>query len=208
MGYEKLVGECSGRKVLDAGCGDGRRAIEWLERGYIVTGIDISIQPEIEHQGFSYICGDIIRYASVTGKKFDVILLIDVIEHIDPSEQDQLIEDLVNCLSEEGGKLLIQTPNVGAWGWEHYFFGDSTHRFPYTIERLRRCVRKISEDLPERVTCELTNTPIESTARRTISKLFLYPVFLVSKVLLLRLQGIAMARVYTANYCGLVKRGA
>jgi ubiquinone biosynthesis O-methyltransferase len=38
----ELVGDVSGRRILDVGCGDGELAIELTKRGAIVTGIDAS----------------------------------------------------------------------------------------------------------------------------------------------------------------------
>lgn len=38
----ELVGDVSGKRVLDVGCGDGEFAIELAKRGAIVTGIDSS----------------------------------------------------------------------------------------------------------------------------------------------------------------------
>lgn len=38
----ELVGDISGRRVLDVGCGDGQFALELTRRGAIVTGIDAS----------------------------------------------------------------------------------------------------------------------------------------------------------------------
>ena len=40
----ELVGDVSGCRVLDVGCGDGEFALELTKRGAVVTGIDASDQ--------------------------------------------------------------------------------------------------------------------------------------------------------------------
>ena len=81
------VGDVSGRKVIDLGCGEGRFSRMLAERGAVVTGVDLC-RPFIEFangQRFSneaYLIGDMEDLHEAPGDEFDLavsyVTLVDV----------------------------------------------------------------------------------------------------------------------------------
>jgi len=60
-------------------------------------------------------------------QKFDRIIMLDVLEHFDPSSGTSLLIEIKKILNA-GGKLLVRVPNAGSpWGIQNQF-GDLTHK--------------------------------------------------------------------------------
>jgi SAM-dependent methyltransferase len=82
-----------GLRVLEIGCGTGGNLIPFLEKGCLVTGVDISAT-SIERarellgmrEGLTLIADDIYNRTEADGL-FDVIIMRDVIEHIHNQEK-------------------------------------------------------------------------------------------------------------------------
>lgn len=78
-----------GRNVLEAGCGEGGNLLPFARRGCRVTGVDVSELRIRQASSFfsregargEFVCADILGY-DAGGRRFDVILLHDVIEHV------------------------------------------------------------------------------------------------------------------------------
>lgn len=108
-----LMRPFAGQDILDAGCGDGRFCYEMKKENVRITGIDYSpnaiafariINPEVEFD----IC-DLRDFKS--SKKFDIICLIETLEHIEPKEIDSILENLAKNL-KDGGELIITVPST------------------------------------------------------------------------------------------------
>lgn len=89
--FASCVGELSGKRVLDIGCGGGLLAEKFAEKGAIVTGIDLSpvaIEAAKKHAAESGL-DMTYRVASPTELKaegpepFDIIICAEVLEHVD-----------------------------------------------------------------------------------------------------------------------------
>ena len=65
-------------------------------------------------------------------EKFDVIILSEVIEHIEFSEGIEFLKSLKELLVP-GGRLIVSTPNLNH---PNRYFQDPDHRTPYTYESL------------------------------------------------------------------------
>jgi 2-polyprenyl-3-methyl-5-hydroxy-6-metoxy-1,4-benzoquinol methylase len=63
---------------------------------------------------------------------FDVILLFEVIEHLELQEGVQLLKKIYDLL-DEGGRLILSTPNTFNPG---RFWRDATHRVAYCYDEL------------------------------------------------------------------------
>lgn len=97
--------------VLDFGAGDGELAERLLERGYQVAVYEPSSRRERRllgrvagHEGFLGVVGP------ETTEQFDVVLMIEVIEHVLDQELDGVLRR-VHRLLKDGGTLIVTTPN-------------------------------------------------------------------------------------------------
>lgn len=91
-------------KILDAGCGQGLLVQEFKKRGYDIQGIDA-------FYGSEYVKKDNILKNSFPDNHFDLILCLDVIEHFQLSEQENLIKELTR-ICRPGGKIIWSIPNM------------------------------------------------------------------------------------------------
>jgi 2-polyprenyl-3-methyl-5-hydroxy-6-metoxy-1,4-benzoquinol methylase len=98
------------RKVLDIGCGQGELGHLLKERGHHVTGIDMA-PPMFELDDF--VQADLSQRLPVDpARRFDVILLADVLEHM--SEPLRLLKE-AKALLAPSGSLLVSLPNAVHW---------------------------------------------------------------------------------------------
>jgi 2-polyprenyl-3-methyl-5-hydroxy-6-metoxy-1,4-benzoquinol methylase len=107
----------SGLRVLDAGCGNGAFSRVLAERGYEVSGCDLSesgiavarkASPECRFECLS-VYDD---FLAAFGEPFDVIVSIEVVEHLyDP---DTFIKRVREALAP-GGLFVMTTPYHGYW---------------------------------------------------------------------------------------------
>lgn len=103
--------------VLDIGCAGGTLAQTLKERGYRVWGVDISDEairsasPYLE-QGFAFDVTDEYWPEELMGKKFDVVIASEIIEHL--FEPEQFLKKLHRILAPNGS-IIITTPNFLFW---------------------------------------------------------------------------------------------
>lgn len=91
-------------KILDAGCGEGVLVSELREKGYQVWGLDFNY-------GAKYIIpGDLIKIP-FKNSMFDLVLMVDVIEHLPFQNQKTAIEEVHRVLKDKG-TLIASIPNL------------------------------------------------------------------------------------------------
>lgn len=110
-GYEK------GRRprILEVGCGLGYLTYSIAKRGHDVLGIDISreaIEQATKRYGAHYRHGDLESLGKMESRKFDLVIMTEVIEHV-PDIPDLL--KAIDALLVEGGEILITTPNKSVY---------------------------------------------------------------------------------------------
>lgn len=101
-------------RILDVGCGSGFAVTRFLDAfGDDVLGIDF-YQPNIDYANshfrndrLSFACLDATRLRD-EGKRYDVIILTDVLEHLE--EPENLLR-LVYDLLAPGGRVVVSIPN-------------------------------------------------------------------------------------------------
>ena len=123
----RLVGS-----ILDLGCGYGSFLFFLQSRGYHnVTGVDISTEEinvcKKQFTSYKFHQADIHEYINTTDKKFDVVYLSHVLEHVEKEHIFSFLEKIRDILTDTG-VLIIVVPNSAA-----YFnsaavrYGDLTH---------------------------------------------------------------------------------
>jgi 2-polyprenyl-3-methyl-5-hydroxy-6-metoxy-1,4-benzoquinol methylase len=140
----------NGDRVLDIGCGRGELDFDVAKKAKEVIGIDIKERNiKIAREKYSapnleYIVGDATKYYSNVGltkshiKQFDVIILSNVLEHI-----DERVEFL-NNIKKLAPKMLIRVPMINR-DWITLYKKDLgvrwkldvSHYIEYTMESFR-----------------------------------------------------------------------
>jgi 2-polyprenyl-3-methyl-5-hydroxy-6-metoxy-1,4-benzoquinol methylase len=116
--------------ILDLGCGHGNLMLLLMHKGFTdVHGIDISLdQIRMAHDlGLkNAIHGDILEYLAHNAEKFDVILGIDIVEHLKKGELTGLMKEIYTGL-KPNGVAVFRTPNADGIGNSVFSAGDFTH---------------------------------------------------------------------------------
>jgi 2-polyprenyl-3-methyl-5-hydroxy-6-metoxy-1,4-benzoquinol methylase len=128
-------------KILDVGCGYGRYLLSLLKLGYTnCYGIDISVE-QIDF------ARDVIRLNNVEkadatfwledkGSSIDVIIAIDILEHMNIDDLIVLCKKIYDSL-KKGGQFIVQVPN-GASLINPIIYGDLTHVRAFTVESIKQ----------------------------------------------------------------------
>jgi len=103
-------------KVLDIGCGIGNYLEELLQRGYSVTGVDVSVNMlQISRDRLQkYLSYPPLSLSDVeklpfNNNEFDIILCIGVLEYL--KTDDKAIAEISRVL-KPGGRLFVSLPNI------------------------------------------------------------------------------------------------
>lgn len=131
--------------ILEIGPGFGLLSSLLLKKGkYTLDVVEPYLTPEcLKSSKYTLNKSNLDQYLRVNKKKFDIIIMMDVIEHLeDPFESLDKLRDLLN----ENGILVIQTPNyqslmqyfVKEWSWwmveDHRWF-FSSKSFKATLKK-------------------------------------------------------------------------
>ncbi|MGH7607962.1 MAG: class I SAM-dependent methyltransferase [Gemmatimonadales bacterium] len=159
--FERLLGDLSGKRVLDYGGGAGFMAVRCAELGARVTLIDaepnaletaklLATKRGVADR-LQTICAETFP-TELSHQLFDVVILKDVIEHI--SDDAALLRSLA-CCQEVGGRLLLCTHSTWSlnfllegtyrrwWRGEKNWLGwDPTHLRFYTPRTLRQLLAR------------------------------------------------------------------
>lgn len=112
--FIKFIG--SNNKILEIGCGDGLFSRKLADKNNDVVGIDVSkIAIDIANKNknsklnIKYLCGDA-RKLNFENNHFDIVVSMDVVEHIPPQEIINHFNE-VNRVIKSGGYYLFWTPH-------------------------------------------------------------------------------------------------
>jgi len=98
--------------LLDIGCADGQFLKLASDLGHTVTGVDFSVEDvaEARRRGFDAYVGDLSEGTPLVqkGKKFDVITMFQVIEHL---EQPDELFNQIDRIAEPNGSFMVGCPS-------------------------------------------------------------------------------------------------
>jgi 2-polyprenyl-3-methyl-5-hydroxy-6-metoxy-1,4-benzoquinol methylase len=166
---QQLVG--AERSVLDLGCGEGAVAAELKLNGNRVTGVDLLPAASNSHAFEDYFSADLEEgiepvIEALQGKRFDRVLLLDVLEHL--SHPERLLQQCRQVLAPQG-ELIISVPNVahlsirlllllGRFEYTQRGILDRTHLCFFTRKTARCLVRENGFEIRAE---KFTVTPLE-----------------------------------------------
>lgn len=123
----KLLGTLSltpENRILEVGCGFGKKMCLLRAYGLNVTGVDINTEIVKKNIDDGLDCMTVEEFNS-TDEIFDVILMSHVIEHLMPKDLVFFMDNYLDRL-KEGGHLIIATPLQTP-----HFYEDFDHVKPY-----------------------------------------------------------------------------
>ena len=112
----QLLGEVRGKRILDAGCGEGRFARMLAERGAAVTAIDLSrrmLELARAHEakarlGIEYVQMSMTDLSQFADESFDgVVVMRDIIEPV-PDEQVLAVRDYLRKYVRAPGMIIFE----------------------------------------------------------------------------------------------------
>lgn len=92
------------RKIIDLGCGEGVLVKEYCRKGFDITGLDLNFKSKYVKKGS-------LLNPKLPKNYYDIILCLDVIEHLHFHEQKLAVDNMARML-KPGGKLFITIPNL------------------------------------------------------------------------------------------------
>ena len=133
-------------EVLDIGCGWGYLLEALGQRGMACHGIDISAEQVAAARaggvGAEHVPDTLawLREQMAGGRRWAAIFLLDVIEHLAPEQQIELVALLAQALVP-GGRLVLRNPNPDSVVGLRMMYIDFTHRFTPTADALEGLLR-------------------------------------------------------------------
>ena len=106
--WEQL-GQFSGKRILEFGCGSGVMGAHYAEKNTVI-GIDPDEQTLFcnTYDGVEQICGDITCLSGYADRSFDIILCHNVLEYA--SEREEIVKEFQRLL-KDGGLLSVLKHN-------------------------------------------------------------------------------------------------
>ena len=130
--------------VLDIGCGDSFFDRQLLKTDISIDemyGIDVFLEEGFDENNY-HVVND---YKQLEDKKFDTIIMFDVLEHIE--KDDEFLNNEAYNLLKDGGKIIITVPAF------QFLFSDHD-RF---LKHFRRYDKKMIEELADKTSYNLIN---------------------------------------------------
>ncbi len=167
------IGECPPGSVLDVGCSDGRFGELVESMGHTVVGVDGMELPGVRTRISEFYETDLDQGLAelLGGRRFDLIVAADVLEHLRTPEM--LLAELKALLSEDG-IILVSVPNLSHWygrlkvgsgmfSYDRRGLFDVGHLRFFTPVSFRRTASSVGLEI---VKTASTNTPVVDVLTR------------------------------------------
>lgn len=127
------------KSIIDIGCGIGGVLNFLKNKGCTdIFGVDYSEEQVEVCQKYitdKITKADIFDFLKSNSKKYDIIIMLDVLEHFQKNKIIELLQLVYASLSSVG-KVIIRTPNMGSIIASHGRYLDFTHETGFTSESL------------------------------------------------------------------------
>ena len=203
--YRPFLPHDQSAAILDIGCGHGRFVRALLERGYKdVSGVDFS-EDQIAYgigQGLGehICCADALDFLHGCERKFQCVLLLDILEHLEISYMIRLLK-LLSERMQPGGKLIIQVPN-GLAPLSPLLYADATHMRAYTPASLEQVLKIAGFNRFEHRALPPIMHGIKSSVRRALWSTLVQPLI---AFYLLIVCGSRQGNIFTPNLLTVVE---
>jgi len=101
-------------RILDAGCGEGVLVEEFSSKGYSIVGFDLNYESKYVRRGN-------ILAMPYQNDSFDIVLLLDILEHLSFENQPEVLKEIKRVLLNNG-KLVVSLPNLAHLESRYCFF--------------------------------------------------------------------------------------
>ncbi len=198
------------QRILDVGCGEGFLAAKVADQGNRVTGVDNIPLPKYAEKLDQYFQCDLAAgiepvVERMGDKKFDRILLLDVLEHL--PEPEKILKSCRELLAPRG-TILVSLPNVanitvrlklllGIFSYTDRGILDRTHLRFFTRKTARRMLRECGYSIAaERMTVMPVELAMGLPASNPLMRLLTFALACFTRVLpgLLGYQSFFVAR--------------
>jgi len=129
--------------LLDIGSGQGELLKLCQTMGIEAEGVDLAreVVDSCIKRGLKVtLIEDLNRFLADVDRKWDVVCMIDVIEHFSKSEAFELLQ-LVRQVLKPGGRVILQTPNMQNPFASLNLYHDLTHEWAYTEASIEQLLR-------------------------------------------------------------------
>jgi SAM-dependent methyltransferase len=125
-----------GGNILEIGPGRGEFAELCLERkmGYHAIEPNPQLAASLRAKGASVVCARVPPLPALD-RKFDLVVMVNVMEHMNGLEQALDISCQIKSVLNPGGKFLIHSPDYLSWR-SQFFNCDFSHNYVTTRRRL------------------------------------------------------------------------
>jgi 2-polyprenyl-3-methyl-5-hydroxy-6-metoxy-1,4-benzoquinol methylase len=148
--YRKYFPEDKDASMLDIGPGMGEMLLAWQRSGYKrFMAVDISKDVvDLIKRTLSLdvlLVSDIKDYLGKNAGRFDLVTMCDVIEHFSKEDILSVLESVKGSL-QPGGRIIIQTPNMGAVFPALHRYNDFTHEVGFVYHSIRQVLKATGYD--------------------------------------------------------------
>lgn len=128
-----------GAAILDVGCGRGYALALLRELGYMkLEGIDSDAGQVTfaRRRGLPVtLVADTVAHLRAGGPSYDLVLLMDVLEHIPATSRAEFLQTVAGSL-RPGGRLICTVPNAASMLAGYWRYVDPTHHTLFTVQSL------------------------------------------------------------------------